>query len=104
MKIATVPFLLLCALLLALPGTAGADQTAIQVSATILSRCQVGTARVETRGQDVMASTARCNGAGEALPYRVSVDGLAASTATLPRNAVQTVATGRHGRVVTLEF
>lgn len=99
-----MPRLLAVLLLIVLSHTAGADEMRLQVGATILSRCDLSTARLQARDGAVMASIARCNGTGETLTYRVSGDGAASTTAALRRNTAATIATTRHGQVPTIEF
>ena len=90
------------ALLLAVTA-AGADDVRVQVSATILSRCELSSSRLATRNGAVRASMARCTGPAETVPYRVYY-GNTLVTAYLPRDTPVLIATTRRGQMLTIEF
>jgi hypothetical protein len=82
---------------------AGAGQVQLQVSATILSRCQFSTVSAEARAGAVTTSVARCSGPGSDIPYRVSGAGVT-SVGALPHNQPAAIRTTRNGEVLTIEF
>ena len=97
MRILTAVALLLAAT------AAGADDVRLQVTATILSRCELSSSHLATRTGAMKASMARCTGPAEAVPYRVHYDNTVV-TALLPRDTAVLIATTRHGQMLTIEF
>lgn len=89
--------------LLLVSGPAGAEEKQLVVSATVLSHCQFRVASVHARDGIATASIVRCSGTGATVPYRLSGAGTA-TTSALPHNTEATIATTRHGKVLTINL
>jgi len=97
-----MPRLLAFLLLTIAAHAAAAGEARLQVTATILSRCEVSSTRLQARDGTVTAWAARCRGPGASVPYRAGV-GSTWTTGSLPQDARVALATTRHGQVLTIE-